>query len=141
MQAGDFYFHERFYRDAETGELKPKYLVLLAPGPGGDWVTRLLTSRASMRSEKPRCDHGDPYPGYYLGVPGGSLTRKTWVDLRAMPDLDAGSIVALEAKGTMRTSFRLTPKVLIEVLDCAAGAPDTTAQQERALRDQIALIR
>jgi hypothetical protein len=141
VHPGEIYYHERFYRDAESGELKPKYIVLLARGPGGDWIARLLTSRASLRTENPPCDHSDPYPGYYLGVPGAPLTRRTWVDLRALPDLDSAGLATLRTKGILKFALKLNDRSLADVLECAAGAPDTTSQQEKALRDGLALLR
>jgi hypothetical protein len=141
MQSGAVYRHERFYRDRETGELKPKYILLLAPVAGGDWVTRLLTSRSSMRSENPPCDHSDPYPSYFLGVPGEPLTFKTWVDLRAMADLDSADFATREAKGVLRHVRTLDHQTFVEVLECAANAPDTTIQQESAIRDRLASLR
>ena len=141
MQAGDIYRHERFYRDRETGELKPKYILLLAPTAGGDWVVRLLTSKSSMRSAVPPCDHRDPYPSYFLGVLGEPLTLVTWVDLRAMDDLDAADFAALEGRRILRQMLTLDLRTLIEVLECVAGAPDTTVRQEGAVRDQLAALR
>lgn len=69
LPPGTVLHHSRFYLDKATGEYKPKFLVLLAPMRGGDWVVRLLTSQhADVRPEHPPCHHGDPYPGFHLGV-------------------------------------------------------------------------
>jgi hypothetical protein len=76
MESGAVYRHDRFYLDRETGELRAKFLLFLAPMRGGDWVARLLTSRENMRPRVPPCFLGDPYPGYYLGVPGPPLVRE-----------------------------------------------------------------
>jgi len=88
VQSGDIYRHEAFYRSAETGRLEPKYLVLLAALASGDWVARLLTSRQHGRPEQPPCFHGRPYSSFYLGVIGGPLPAKSWVDLRYLEDFD-----------------------------------------------------
>lgn len=141
MDSGDIYRHDRFYRDPEFGELLAKYIVFLAPTRGGDWVARLLTSRERFRPRVPRCFHGDPYPGYFLGVPGPPLLFDTWVDLRAFGDLDADDARALIAGGVMSRVAGLPKALLIEVLECTAGAPDTTIEQERALRDHLARLR
>jgi hypothetical protein len=141
VQPGQIYRHDRFYRNSETGELEPKYLVFLARAPSGDWVARLLTSQAHARPEQPPCHHGDPYPGYFLGVPDPPLTRKTWVDLRALSDVDPFDVRDLVDRGVMAQVSRLPVNVLIAVLECTAGANDTTVQQERALRDQLSLLR
>jgi hypothetical protein len=141
MDSGDIYRHDRFYRDHEFGELLAKYIVFLAPTRSGDWVARLLTSRENMRPRIPPCFHGDPYPGYFLGVPGPPLTFDTWVDLRAFGDLDAPDVRELVARGVMRCVGRLPGATLTESIDCTAGAADTTVEQERALRDQLARLR
>ena len=141
MESGDIYRHERFYRDAATGELKPKFLVFLAPTPGEDWVTRLLTSQANMRAEDPACSLGYPYPGFFLGVIGNPLPLKTWVDLRWLADLDSLDVVRMTKLGVMRKVADLPVKALRPLLKCAAAADDSTRQQERALRDQLARLR
>jgi len=141
MHSGDIYRHDRFYRDREFGELLAKYIVFLAPTRSGDWVARLLTSRENMRPRIPPCFHGDPYPGYFLGVPGPPLTFDTWVDLRVFGDLDAADVRELVARGVMRCVRRLPGATLAEMIDCTAGAVDTTVEQERALRDRLAGLR
>ncbi len=88
MQVGEIYRHEAFYLNQESGEFEPKYLLLLATLPSGDFVARLLTSRAHGRPEDPPCFHGNPYPSYYLGVLGGPLGAKSWLDLRFLEDFD-----------------------------------------------------
>lgn len=140
MRVGEIYRHAAFYPDPRTGEPLPKYLVMLARLPGGDIVARLLTSKAHSRPENPRCYHGHPYPGYYLGVLGGSLNAKSWVDLRRFKDIDEvdfhrelrGSVVTLTA--TLQIA-ELRP-----LLECVAAAQDTTKLQERAIRDHLATM-
>lgn len=141
MDSGEIYRHDRLYIDAATGEIRAKYMLMLAPTRAGDWVARLLTSRQNMRPRNPPCFHGDPYPGYFLGVPGGPLSFDTWVDLRGMQDVDADDVRTLLAKNCMHLILRLPRETLVGVLDCAAGAIDTTGQQERALRDALARLR
>lgn len=141
MDPGDIYRHERFYRDATTGELKPKYLLFLSPATGESWVARLLTSEAHLRPEAPPCSLAYPRPGYFLGIPGGPLTLKTWVDLRELDDVDALEVPRLVKLGIMARVMALSSFMLAPVLECAAQAQDTTRQQERALRDQLARMR
>ena len=74
---GQIYRHDRFYKN-ENGEWQTKYLLVLTGSPDGDVVFRLLTSRAHCRRENPRCYHGDPYPGFFLGYLGRELTAKSW---------------------------------------------------------------
>lgn len=141
MESGDIYRHERFYRDAVTGELKPKYLVFLAPTPGENWIARLLTSQANLRSENPLCSLEYPCPGFYLGVLGGPLPLKTWVDLRGLNDVDVLEVPRLIRLGVLTRAAALPAHSLVPLLECAARADDTTRQQERALRDQLARLR
>lgn len=141
MQPGDICRHERFYRNPETGELEPKYLLCLARTPAGDFVARLLTSRAYGRPERPPCYHGYPYPGFYLGVPGGSLGARTWLDLRPLEDLDELEVVRKERRQTLTQVMTLDRALLVPAIECVAGAEDTTRYQEQALRDELARLR
>ncbi|CAN5638520.1 hypothetical protein BH23PSE2_BH23PSE2_14510 [soil metagenome] len=142
MEAGRIYRHGAFYADAITGQLKPKYLVVLATTSGGDIVTRLLTSRhPGLRPKSPPCHHGDPYPGFYLGTPGPPLERETWIDLRPLHDLDAGLFQRDVRRALMSPVLLLDRALLHAALECAAGAEDTTRHQERAIRDTLASLR
>lgn len=141
MNPGDIYRHDAFYRDPETGALKPKYLLALALMPGDDIVARLLTSRPHGRRETPPCFHGLPYPGFYTGVLGGQLSKKSWVDLRYLDDLDAANATRLRKKGVLTWVMSLDTAFFVEILDCVAAADDTTVQQERCIRDLLAKIR
>jgi hypothetical protein len=141
VQPGDIFCHDRFYRDEETGELLPKYLLVLAVPTGDDIVARLLTSRAHGRPETPPCYHGRPYGGYFLGVPGPPLTEKTWVDLRFLDDLDPAEFGKREASGVLTRVYALPAARLLTVLECVAGSDDTTRRQERHLRDTLAALR
>ncbi len=91
-----------------------------------------------MRSEVPACSLGYPYPGFFLGVIGGHLPLKTWVDLRWLPDVDSLDVVRMTKLGIMARATTLSAGSLKGLLECAARADDTTRQQERALRDQLA---
>lgn len=140
MQSGDIFRDAAFYV-ASTGELKAKYILVLAAPAGRDLVVRLLTSKPHGRPEDPACFHGNPYAGFYLGVPGGALTRKTWVDLRGHDDLDAISCRGRQERGLMNRVMRLEAEMLVRVLECVAGADDTTREQESLLRDVLAAMR
>ena len=141
MQPGDIYRHEDFYRSSETGNREPKYLVLLARLPSGDLVSRLLTSRPHGRPETPPCHHGHPYSSFFLGVIGGPLSAKSWIDLRYLDDFDEFEFQR-RLKST-RISFvtSLAKEVLSSLLDCAAAAEDTTRSQEQAMRDALSNLR
>lgn len=141
LAPGTVLYHSRFYRDADTGEYRSKFIVLLAPMRGGDWVVRLLTSRyEGVRPEQPPCHHGDPYPGFYLGVldPANGLGKKSWLDLRGLEDADAADVARLLEAGVLAPVMVLSIESMKPALACAAGADDTTRAQEQALRDQLA---
>lgn len=143
LSPGTVLHHSRFYLDKATGEYKPKFLVLLAPLRGGDWVVRLLTSQhADVRPEQPPCHHGDPYPGFYLGVldPANGLGKKSWLDLRGLDDADVADIACLLDAGILIVATSLSVELLKPALACAANADDTTRAQEQALRDQLAVL-
>jgi hypothetical protein len=141
LQPGEIYRHEAFYRSAETGEPEPKYLVLLATLPSGDLVAKLLTSRPHGRPEAPPCHHGHPYPSFYLGVIGGPLSAKSWVDLRRLDDFDEFEFKRRLKSTRIAFITSLTKEVLPDLLDCVAAAEDTTRLQERAIRDALANLR
>jgi hypothetical protein len=141
VKSGEIYRHEAFYRSSETGELEPKYLVLLAALPAGDFVARLLTSRPHGRRENPACSHGHPYPSFYLGVLGGPLGAKSWVDLRYLDDFDEPEFQRRVNSKRIVSVTVLSNSILLDLLDCAASAEDTTRLQERAIRDTLALLR
>jgi hypothetical protein len=138
---GYVYQDARFYADAESGELKRKFLMVLAAEPGRDIVARLLTSRyASLRPREPACFHGDPYPGFFLGVPGGPLNRETWLDLRAMDDLDAWDFERHLSEGRITDVGPIAVGLLMSALACAASADDTTRSQENRIRNALAQL-
>lgn len=141
-EVGDIYRHACFYADEHTGELLPKFLIVLTPVTGGELVARLITSRhAGLRPEQPSCYHGDPYPGFFLGVPGGSLDRNSWIDLRGMDDLDSDRFELDRRRGLITREMQLGHDLLCLALECAASAPDTTRYQERRIRDTLASLR
>lgn len=140
MDAGDIYRDTRFYVDP-NGELKPKFLLVLAVPGNGEIIARLLTSRSHGRPEDPPCFHGMPYGGYFLGIPGNSLTLKTWVDLRSLPDLDATDFRTGVSNGSIIRAATLAIPLLCDVLACVAAADDTTKQQERYIRDVLSELR
>ncbi len=141
MKPGEIYRHEAFYRSSETGELEAKYLVLLAALPAGDFVARLLTSRPHGRPESPACSHGHPYSSFYLGVLGGPLGAKSWVDLRYLDDFDELEFQRRLNSRRVVPVAALSKSTLLDLLDCAASAEDTTRLQERAIRDALASLR
>ena len=135
------YRHEAFYLNDETGELEAKYFLLLAPLPEGDLVARLLTSRPHGRPEDPACFHGHPYSSFYLGVLGGSLSAKSWLDLRYLDDFDGVEFQRRLKIKRISLTMAIAKAMFLDALDCAAGADDTSRSQERAIRDHLSRLR
>jgi len=125
---GEIWLDSRYYLDRETGEEKSKYLLVLALD-GGDVVYRLLTSRQYGRPRTPACYHGDPYPGFYLGVLGGKLQLESWLDLHGQDNIEAGYF----NKNKLTFVASLPDPILCQALLCAANAEDTTGRQKRAI--------
>ena len=140
LEPGTILHHSGFYADRETGELKPKFLFVLATTASGDVIWRLLTSRQYGRPEQPPCCHDDPYPGFYLGVIDTSarLGKKSWLDLRPLDDGDGIEVAKLLDKGVLTIETSISGDPLHAALECAAAADDTTRAQERVIRDQLA---
>jgi hypothetical protein len=141
VASGAIYRHEAFYRNAESGRLEPKYLVLLAALPSEDLVARLPTSRSHGRPEDPPCFHGRPYPSFYIGLLGGSLRAKSWVDLRYLDDFEGIGFKRRVNGGRIVPVTLMRRDVLVELLDCVAAAEDTTRLQEQAIRDELTRLR
>ena len=141
MIVGEIYYNPRHYVDQQTGQFKPKYFLLLALTSGRDLIVRVLTSRQHGRPENPVCSHADPYPAYFLGVPGDPLGQKTGLDLRAHPDIEETALKKKIGAGAITRIAELNRLILIQAMECAAAAPDTTLQQERHIRDTIAALR
>jgi len=141
VASGAIYRHEAFYRNAESGRLEPKYLVLLAALPSEDLVARLPTSRSHGRPEDPPCFHGRPYPSFYIGLLGGSLRAKSRVDLRYLDDFDGIEFKRRVNGGRIVPVTLMRRDVLVELLDCVAAAEDTTRLQEQAIRDELTRLR
>lgn len=140
-RVGHLYRDDAFYADPATGELKLKYFLVLAAPARGDIAARLLTSRdAGLRPEQPPCYHGDPYPGFYLGILGGPLGAKSWLDLRPMDNLDRWDFAKHEETGRLHEIRALPMPQLRAAMECAAGADDTTRAQERLIRDALAAL-
>lgn len=140
MEAGQIYIDKQFYCSPDTGQLLPKYFLVLAFDSAGDVVSRLLTSRKNGRPEDPRCFHGLPYPGFHFGILCGALPKPTWLDLRALEDFDRKSMDTRLAGGSIELVHVISGTDLVDALTCTAGADDTTTRQERAIRDQLAAL-
>ncbi|WP_397574224.1 hypothetical protein [Silanimonas sp.] len=137
IEVGGIFHHDAFYADPDSGELLGKYLLVLALPRGNDIVFRVLTSRHA--NHRPSgCHHGDPYPGFALGVPGGELSKPSWVDLRAQDDYDIDVFRGRLGKAVIRHVMRLDAVPLRAAMACAAAADDTSNHQARCIRDAMA---
>ena len=134
IEPGQIYRHQRFYLNAD-GKFKAKYFLIFTESPGNDLIFALLTSRDTGRPTEPRCFHGNPYPGFCLGIPGNPLSRETWLDLRSLHELERSSFNKQAENRFIDYVTSLEPGLLIEGLDCAAGADDTTRYQARLILD------
>jgi hypothetical protein len=138
---GEIYRDDAFYLNSETRQPMPKYLVVLGSNRAGDIVFRLLTSRQGGRPENPPCYHGDPYPGYFLGVLGQPLAQKSWVDLHGQDDYDAQTFAQYLAGGRVTLILVMSRLQICAVLDCSSRAMDTTTQQASTMLDSKASLR
>jgi hypothetical protein len=138
ISPGQIFCHARYYLSA--GEWKRKYLLVLADAPGGDVIYRLLTNRAHGRPKQPPCFHGDPYPGFYLGLLGGPLTADSWLDLQRTEDYDGHAFLTDIESGALHQITTLPPDLLCPALGCVANADDTTREQEHCIRDARAAV-
>lgn len=129
---GQVYRCDHYYQDGAGWHAK--YLLVLA-ADADNVVYRLLTSRPHARPETPPCYHGDPYPGFYLGLIGASLTAKSWLDLRRQDDYDARTFAQHIATGTLALVIAVPTTQICAALACTANAEDTTCQQARQMLD------
>jgi hypothetical protein len=81
------------------------------------------------------------YASFFLGVIGGALSSKSWVDLRYLDDFDEFEFRRRLKSKRIVAATSLAKEMLVPLLDCAAGAEDTTRAQERAIRDALAKLR
>lgn len=137
MQPGEIFHHSRFYVDRTTGEYKGKYLLIPAV-VAGDLIFRPLTSQP--RPEVPECHHGLPYPSFYLGVLGGRLRKKSWLDLTKRADMEVARLRDEANAGIATCEATLAQDLFLRALQCVAGANDTTPVQEKTMRDLLAIL-
>jgi len=136
---GQIYRHTKWYQDSD-GTWKSKYLLVLAKTRSGDIIFRLLTSQQNARPTAPACFHGDPYPGFYLGVLGGPLIKQSWLELCRRQDFDDLDFCTFIGSGVICLITTLAAPLLCNALECAAAADDTTNEQTRRMLDQRALL-
>lgn len=135
VEPGQIYRHPLHYQDSDD-RWKSKCLLVLAPAPGGDVIYRLLTSRAHGRPKSPPCYHGDPYPGYFLGILGAPLVKDSWLDLSHANDYDGYAFAEDLSGGALQHITDLPPESLCEAMECVARVdrhhPPTGARHSRS---------
>lgn len=139
IEPGQIYRDSPFYCNP-AGEFKSKYVLILAISPGNDLIFSLLTSRQHGRPIDPRCFHDHPYPGFYLGTLGNPLSRDSWLDLRGLHEAEHDAFLRDIADQIIEPITALDTAALLESLDCAAAADDTTRHQERSILDTRARL-
>lgn len=133
-QPGEIWLDSDFFDGVAP---KKKYLLVLEVHRG-DITLRYLTSKSYGRPEDPPCFHGDPYPGFYLGVLGPPLVLQSWLDLAGTDDLDQVTFGKMERAGRLSKVMDLDGPLFCAALRCVAGAPDTTGLQARKILDVAA---
>lgn len=139
IEPGQIYRDSRFYCNP-AGEFKSKYVLILAISPGDNLIFSLLTSQQHGRPTDPRCYHGNPYSGFYLGTLGNPLSRDSWLDLRRLHEAECDAFLRNMADQIIEPIAALETAALLESLDCAAAAEDTTRHQERTILDTRARL-
>jgi hypothetical protein len=138
---GQIWQDDCYYLDKTTGECKRKYVLVLAVDPKtGDSVTVVFTSQPNGLPEKPACYIGFPRSGFYLGIPGGTFHKETWLDFKSLETLDSGDLanqIKTDQKHLLEQS--LSPAIFCAALRCIMQMQDDiTKQQWRLLGDTIA---
>ena len=90
-------------------------------------------------TEDPACSLGPPRAGYFVGIPGGVLTKSTWVDFSSVTTLDSGDLAAHVHSGRKTlTSLALSTKTFCAVLRCVLQCEDITLRESRWIADAVA---
>ena len=137
---GQIWRDDCYYLDAQTGECRRKYLLVLAVSPdGADAVTAVFTSRSHGLATDPACSVGPPRAGHFVGTPGGALGKSTWVDFSSLQTLD-GQDLARHLRSGRKTlqALRLDDALFCAVLRCALQCDDLTGRQARWIGDAAA---
>ena len=127
-----------YYFDRDTGECQPKYLLIVAVDRAGDLVTVVFTSKSHGMGEAPPCSAGPPRAGYFVGAPGGVLTKPTWADFSSLQDVDRLDFQRWNQSGRVRQIPRALPTpIFCGVLRCLLGFDDLTGRQAKVVGDVI----
>lgn len=142
VAAGQVWQDNCYYFDSQTGKCMRKFVLVLAVEPkSGDCVTAVFTSKSHGLTEDPACSLGPPRAGYFVGVPGGALTKPTWVDFSSVTTLDNSDLAAHARTGRKNlTSPTLPVKTFCAVLRCVLQCEDITLRESRWIADTAASL-
>lgn len=142
FQPNTLWRDEQYYLNKETGELMPKYVLILAVSDDGDdALSAVLTSKPNGLREEPACDLGPPRAGFFLGVPGGVLGQPTWVDFSSAEDQEAWTFQKRIKSGRVNsTNVTLDMRLYCNVLRCLRQSEDLAKKQHRWLADTLQLV-
>ena len=135
---GQIWRDDCYYLNRVTGECMRKYVLVLAVAHSGDMITAVLTSKPNGLTEHPPCSLGPPREGYFLGIPGHTLNKPTWVDFSSLQTLDRYDLELHIRQGrTKRLPHTLEAGTLCAVLRCVLRSDDITNRQSRWIADAI----
>lgn len=142
LTVGQIWRDDCYYLDRSSGECKRKYVLVLATNhSAGDILTAVFTSKPNGLTELPACSLGPPRAGYFVGVPGGGLTKPTWVEFSSVDTLDTRDLELHIRSGRKSFTAQLLPNnVCCAVLRCASQSEDITKRQLRWIDDTIASL-
>lgn len=129
FQVGDVVHISNF--EFTRGGDRNKFLIVLAPSRSDDWILATTTSRPYDRPRNPACSYGDR-PSFYLGQ-AGLFAVETWVCLAELFEREPQELAQLESEGRLDPIGSIGNGTLINLLECAARAHDTTGVHENAL--------
>ncbi|WP_199885084.1 hypothetical protein [Pseudomonas bohemica] len=140
--AGQIWCDDCYYFDSVTGECKRKFVLVLAVDlNSGDLVTAVFTSKSHGLVEEPACFLGPPRAGYYVGIPGHSLSLESWVEFSSVDTLDVEDLAIHVTSGRKRLiGQRLEDSLFCAVLRCVLQSPDITRRQSRWVADTAAAL-
>ena len=137
--AGQIWRDDCYYLDGKT--CKPKYFLIVAIAADGDLITLAFTSKSHGLPESPACFMGPPRAGYFVGAPGGVLTRPTWADFNNLQDVDATDFSLWQKQSRVNLIPRNLPlPTHCGVLRCLLGFDDLTGRQARIIGDLVAKL-
>lgn len=135
---GAIFYDRRFpFLDGSHGG---KLFTVLALSPAADYIVAKTTSKPDRKSWTYGCHNGDPYPNFFIPVTLKLFPLDTWICMDALYEFDQHEFQQRITTGALIEKGRLTKKVIKDLLDCAARADGTTRAQEKALRDELALL-